>query len=471
MLPFTTFAMTMSHLLPSYLLLSIIFQQQSSDLAVWVIPFPAVGSTSEKTTNFTTQKSLPNEPYFVFDASPFSILPNTTPTMKTSAHDSTPSTPLSPVRVDVNLCGSMSRSEIADKYLQQGGAQRGAPCGELTPSHLNAIQIGDSPTLNQKSPLYDDLMGIVSQNPSMARIQSVSCQPTPTYEPPSWSVPARGEARLEVSQDDVDVHDLAWLPLALLCDCFTHLSLPHPIHFPVQPVCEALGRQTSVDLTAKSSYRIGRSPQSDVQLQHGTSSRRHALLFHHSNGSCYIVDCGSAHGTYVNGVRIKSPPKGGVVIPHKVRRGAMIRFGGPGAPCFVLKSFTFNLEELAESASLVRSVSEEEAPACVVQKNTRLNALGQTAIDTVRLSVLNMTSKRSFDSLDGAETFDEPCSKRARCSSPPLFPEEPLRLVSPDLPPASQHRRVSFSPGPPTAFYPSLVTPEELSSEEDNGAY
>ena len=168
------------------------------------------------------------------------------------------------------------------------------------------------------------------------------------------------------------------------------------------------------------------------------------------------------------------------MIPHKVRRGAMIRFGGPGAPCFVLKSFTFNLEDLAESATIVRSVSDDEAPACIVQKNTRLNALGQTAIE----SVMSISSKRSFDSLECAETFDEPCSKKprsnhcdeptakgARCSSPPLFPEQPLRLVSPDMPPASKLRRVSFSSGPPTAFYPALVTPEELSSEEDNGAY
>lgn len=118
--------------------------------------------------------------------------------MKTSAHDSTPSTPLSPPRVDVKLCGSMSRSEIADKYLQQRGSSqqaRGAPCGELTASHLNTIHTPE--TLNQKTTLFD-LAGIVSQNPS-ARMQSVPCQqPPPVYEPPSWSVPARGEARLEV---------------------------------------------------------------------------------------------------------------------------------------------------------------------------------------------------------------------------------------------------------------------------------
>lgn len=321
----------------------------------------------------------------------------------------------SPVRVDVRLCGSIPRSAMA--------GLRGAPCNplsDLTSSDLNttlATTNGSSsecPTL--KPSVYHGAPA--AHNPSRI-VQS----DLPLYEPPSWAVPARGEARLE-------------------------------------PVCEALGRQTSVDLTAKSSFRVGRSPLSDVQLHHSTSSRRHALLFHHSNGSCYVVDCGSAHGTYVNGVRITSPPKGGVVIPHKVRRGAMIRFGGPGAPCFVLKSFSFNLEELADTAASASSAVD-------VEKNTRLNALGQTAIDSVRLSVLNIISKRSFDSLDGAETLDEPCAKRMRCTSPPLFPQEPQRLVSPSSPLGVKHRRVSFSTCAPQAFYPASVTPEELSSDED----
>jgi len=324
-------------------------------------------------------------------------------------------TPFSSVRVDVRLCGSIPRSAMA--------GLRGAPCNplsDLTSSDLNmslATTNGSSSDLTLKPSVYHGLAGLVAHNPSMVRIVQSDL---PLYEPPSWAVPARGEARLE-------------------------------------PVCEALGRQTSVDLTVKSSFRVGRSPLSDVQLHHGTSSRRHALLFHHSNGSCYIVDCGSAHGTYVNGLRITSPPRGGVVIPHKVRRGAMIRFGGPGAPCFVLKSFSFNLEELADASSPVD-----------VEKNTRLNALGQTAIDTVRLSVLTVISKRSFDSLDGAETFDEPCPKRMRCTSPPLSPQEPpQRLVSPSSPLGPNHRRVSFSNCAPQAFYPASVTPEELSSDED----
>jgi hypothetical protein len=199
------------------------------------------------------------------------------------------------------------------------------------------------------------------------------------------------------------------------------------------------------------------------------------MLFHHSNGYCYIVDCGSAHGTFVNGKRITSPATAGVVVPHKVRRGSLIRFGGPGAPCFVLKSFSFSLGEVAESKTDTPDMGE------LVRRNTRLNALGQTALQSLQSrllctidAALLINRKRSFDSLCYARTLDEdePSGKRMRCSSPPASPDEPLRLVSPDLPSifASKPRRVRFSSEPPQMFYPALVTPEDLSSEEDNDA-
>mmetsp|Transcript_24310 Transcript_24310/g.52991 ORF Transcript_24310/g.52991 Transcript_24310/m.52991 type:complete len:723 (+) Transcript_24310:253-2421(+) len=158
---------------------------------------------------------------------------------------------------------------------------------------------------------------------------SSSSRARPDIEPPPWAIEAKGEARLE-------------------------------------PVCESLGIQQPIDLTQRPCYRVGRSPQSDIQLLHATSSRKHALLFHHPNGSCYVVDCGSAHGTYVNGVKVKSGSAGsaaggstaatgrgrggggGMVIPHRVRRGALIRFGGPGAPCFVLKSFAVGFDALVK---------------------------------------------------------------------------------------------------------------------------
>ena len=142
---------------------------------------------------------------------------------------------------------------------------------------------------------------------------------------------------------------------------FRSLTTPFSFVRTLQPVCESLGRQCAVDLTKQASFHVGRSPNADIQLLHATSSRRHAMLFHHSNGSCYIIDCGSAHGTYVNGAQIAAPTKGGVVVPHRVRRGALFRFGGPGAPSFVLKSFSFTLFTLntaptTQPRTMVRSV-------------------------------------------------------------------------------------------------------------------
>lgn len=220
-------------------------------------------------------------------------------------------------------------------------------------------------------------------------------------------------------------------------------------------------RQSSVDLTSRAVYRIGRSPQSDIQLLHDTSSRRHAMLFHHSNGACYLVDCGSAHGTYVNGKRVVSPPNGGVVVPFKVRRGSIIRFGGPGAPQFMLKSFSFALDDLREPPA-IELLSPTSTTVAMVEHNTRLNSLGKAAKDSLFMS---LSSKRSFDSMETVEADLEDM----RCSSPPLSPAQaPVRLVSPDtLGQPNKRRRVSFSSEPPKAFYPNLISPDLSSDEND----
>lgn len=189
------------------------------------------------------------------------------------------------------------------------------------------------------------------------------------------------------------------------------------------------------------------------------------MLFHHDNGSCYLVDCGSAHGTFVNGNRVQSPPNGGMVIPYKVRRGSIIRFGGPGAPQFMLKSFSFDLDELREAPNSGSFLSPTSIMGAVVQHNTRLNSLGTTAKDSLFHGI---TSKRSFDSVETVDSDFE--NKRMRCSSPPLSPEQDLvRLVSPDTAHPTKRRRVSFSSEPPKAFYPNLISPD-LSSDENDEA-
>jgi hypothetical protein len=323
--------------------------------------------------------------------------------MATTVAQHITTSPFAHVRVNVRLCGSIPRTEMDNAYLKQP-LQTQQPHREIS-SH--------------------DLM-------SHLQAQDYTGSRLPTFEPPSWAVPASGEVRLE-------------------------------------PVCDSVDRQGSVDLTSQAVFRIGRAPQSDVHLKHVTSSRRHAMLFHHSNGSCYLVDCGSAHGTYINGVRVSSAPNGGVVVPQKVRRGSLIRFGGPGAPSFVLKSFAFGLDELVECPASSHPMQMPSTPTtlAVVEHNTRFNALGKTAKQVV---LMHISSKRSFDSLETVSPEDY--MEEERCSSPPLSPEKaPLRLVSPDLllqQTSNKRRRVTFSEAPPVASYPVLVSPDISSDEQEN---
>lgn len=145
--------------------------------------------------------------------------------------------------------------------------------------------------------------------------------------------------------------------LPFVCDCS------------VQPVGPTASNHDPIDLCTNPCFQVGRSPTSDMQLIHPTSSRKHALIFHHPNGSCYVVDCGSSHGTFVNGVRIASPTTQqgsdqAAAAPHRVRKGSLIRFGGTGAPTFVLKSFTTSLEVLV--AELNTGKTSNHSSSCIV---------------------------------------------------------------------------------------------------------
>jgi pSer/pThr/pTyr-binding forkhead associated (FHA) protein len=50
---------------------------------------------------------------------------------------------------------------------------------------------------------------------------------------------------------------------------------------------------------------IGRSSEADISIPHPSISRRHCLLFLHSDGSLAIKDLNSLNGTYVGDDRIK----------------------------------------------------------------------------------------------------------------------------------------------------------------------
>jgi len=371
----------------------------------------------------------------------------------------------SQVKVDVRLCGSIPRLALTKQqdslvlpptlrtlptFPSSSSSEKGSPSlfrANCTNYEENGTQnIFRSELFNiQRQQQQESSQSNHSTQPlhNFFPGTTTSSRPIPptTYEAPSWAVPACGETRLE-------------------------------------PVCESVGRQGPVDLTSRAVYRIGRSPQSDVPLMHVTSSRRHAMLFHHANGSCYLVDCGSAHGTYINGVRVSSTPNdSNVVVPTKVRRGSIVRFGGPGAPSFMLKSFSFDLEEVRECPlPTVNTISIPRTPdlSAMIERNTRLNSLGRTAKAELMVH-RQISSKRSFDSMSTVMDSDDEMDHLPSnsLSSPPLSPEQPLRLVSPELNcscepsnTSSKRRRVTFCDN--EVSYPTLVSPDVSSDELEN---
>lgn len=78
------------------------------------------------------------------------------------------------------------------------------------------------------------------------------------------------------------------------------------------------------DLHATTS--VGRSPENGLVLQDGQVSRRHAMLQAQGEGEFWLVDLGSANGSYLNGRRIAQPTqlKSGDEITLS---GVALRFG------------------------------------------------------------------------------------------------------------------------------------------------
>lgn len=54
-----------------------------------------------------------------------------------------------------------------------------------------------------------------------------------------------------------------------------------------------------IDISAKENYVVGRLPNCEIQQEHPSLSRYHAVLQHGDDGGLYIYDLGSTHGTQV----------------------------------------------------------------------------------------------------------------------------------------------------------------------------
>jgi len=306
--------------------------------------------------------------------------------------------------VNVSLCGSVPRSQMICRGIQSKNKSLTIDSslpfftnGNTLISGCQALLTAESPTRKHRKVSIDNTVTLPSQ-----------------IAPPPWAVPARGEARLE-------------------------------------PVCVGSYSHSPVDLNAKACIRFGRSQSSDVQLLHDTSSRRHALIFHHPNGSCYVIDCGSAYGTYVNGTRVNTPviktrvdqdsSRTGAVIPHRVKKGSLIRFGGVGAPSYILKSFSVGLSslvkdlEIAEVFTCTSNLIEDEqtdlpqsftgrykhnenfSSNSLLTVNTRLNAMGRASMQTPSISCLPALARARLGAQQTSNRFTAPFLKKRSLSS------------------------------------------------------
>ncbi|MFN0055644.1 MAG: SpoIIE family protein phosphatase [Planctomycetales bacterium] len=63
------------------------------------------------------------------------------------------------------------------------------------------------------------------------------------------------------------------------------------------------GETWSEDITTAPRI-VGRSEGADIRLDHSSVSRQHCR-FWMENGDCFVEDCGSTNGTYVNGIKVE----------------------------------------------------------------------------------------------------------------------------------------------------------------------
>src|SRR5271170_4605917 len=91
---------------------------------------------------------------------------------------------------------------------------------------------------------------------------------------------------------------------------------------PSTPVLLIDGSRESPREISHSPYTVGRMPGSDLLLEHPYVSRKHAEIVY-EDGSFYVVDPGSRHGTFVNGLK---------VTRHRLANNDAIHFGKLDGP-------------------------------------------------------------------------------------------------------------------------------------------
>ncbi|KAG8087078.1 hypothetical protein GUJ93_ZPchr0010g7288 [Zizania palustris] len=194
----------------------------------------------------------------------------------------------------------------------------------------------------------------------------------------------------------------------------------------------------------KKRHIFGRQvPACDFVLDHQSVSRQHAAIVPHKNGSIYVIDLGSVHGTFVANERLSKDN------PVELEIGQSLRFAA-STRTYVLRKDTaafFPNRSLPSDVNLPSPPDPNDADA-VVAYNTILNRYGINKTD------LSSRSKDVFGANDDNQPVGRPLkrSKKLRVSFRDQVGLELIQVVG-----ISDGADVETEPGPVGVKEGSLV--------------
>lgn len=198
----------------------------------------------------------------------------------------------------------------------------------------------------------------------------------------------------------------------------------------------------------KKRHIFGRQvPACDFVLDHQSVSRQHAAVIPHKNGSIYVIDLGSVHGTFVANERLTKDN------PVELEIGQSLRFAA-STRTYILRKNTaafFPTHSLPSDVSLPSPPDPNDEDA-VVAYNTILNRYGISKSD------MSSSSKRSMGDASGANDDNQTVgrslkrSKKLRVSFRDQVGGELIQVVG-----ISDGADVETEPGPIGVKEGSLV--------------
>jgi len=137
--------------------------------------------------------------------------------------------------------------------------------------------------------------------------------------------------------------------------------MPAPFHVAQPEWCapptscmklQELGNEFSRDIGNSAVYFIGRNEKCHIVIQDMMVSRCHALLLHGGDENSYIVDVGSAHGTFIGNYRLQP------FTPTLITRYSVLRFGNCHRQ-FVVRRFP-KLDDLMQCSNQLTECDDRD---------------------------------------------------------------------------------------------------------------